>query len=366
MASVSIQDPNPNSIRVLILAGRLGYDDDGWPLIPLLERLEDRGISVQVVCLDHDPKQEPEIFGRVIEKPILGHPWLRWLGLRQLLGHEGLQRPDLIHVVHDEMSEVALSLADRWRIPYVAAVDDYSVVDRGLRISGRWCRALIATSPDLARALQEELGVPAGLIATVPPGILAAAEPTRVFEANRIPVIGAAGPSTESSGFHVFFEAVRAVLAEDRDAEFMVALQGEDELDVRRLAQRMGIVDRITIADLSLLGPRFWNVLDLYCQPSLGPNSGRTLTLAMANEVPCVVSDVAGLREIIQDGQTGLIVPRGEPFPLAQAILTLLDHRETACNLARSALESIRKHFDPAAEADQLINLYCTFASNQD
>jgi glycosyltransferase involved in cell wall biosynthesis len=271
----------------------------------------------------------------------------------------------LIHVVHDEMAEVALALAEQWQVPYVATVDDYGIADRGLRISGRWCRALVATSPELARTLQRELGIPPSLIETILPGILAREIPIPAVESDRIPVIGSAGPSAESSGFHIFFEAVRSVLADQRDAEFIVALQGEDELDVRRLAQRMGIGDRVTIADFSLLGPRFWTVLDVYCQPSLAPSTGRTLTLAMANEVPCIASDVAGLHQLIRDGQTGLVVPREDPLPLARAILTLLNDRETARRLARSAAESVLERFAPETEANHLLNLYHKLAPNK-
>jgi glycosyltransferase involved in cell wall biosynthesis len=344
------------SLRVLILAGRLGLDDDGWSLLPLIERLELRGVSVQVLCLDRN--QEPETLGRIIEKPTLRHPWLRWLSLRRLPGDAALHRPDLIHVVHDEMMEVALSLSEQWQVPYVASIDDYGVVDRGLRISGRWCRALIATSPELAQTLQNELKVPPGLIETILPGILVQELPGHGLESDRIPVIGSAGPSVESSGFQIFFEAVRTVLADDQDAEFIVALQGDDMLDIRRLAQWMGIGDRITIADFALLGPRFWTVLDIYCQPALSPNAGRTLALAMANEVPSVVTDVAGLHSLIHDGQTGLIVPGGDPTSLAQAILMLLKDREAAGRLARSASEFILERFDSETEANQLLDLY--------
>lgn len=350
-----------NSLRVLFLAGRLGLDDDGWSLLPLIERLELRGVSVQVLCLERN--QESETLGQIIEKPALRHPWLRWMSVRRLLSDGGLHQPDLIHVVHDGMMEVALALADQWRIPYVASIDDYGVVDRGLRISSRWCRALVAASPELAQTLEIELGVPPSLIETILPGILVQDLPTHALESNRIPVIGSAGPSAESSGFQIFFEAVRTVLADDQDAEFIVALQGNDVLDIRRLAQWMGIGDRITIADFALLGPRFWTVLDIYCQPALSPNAGRTLALAMANEVPCIVSNVAGLHSLIHDGQTGLIVPSEDPASLARAILTLLKDRETAGRLARSAAEFILERFDSENEANQLLNLYRKIAS---
>ena len=353
---VNIEAVEPGSLRVLILAGRLGIDDDGWSLMPLIERLEYRGVSVQILCINHRHEQEPS--GQIIQKPMLRHRWLGWINQRQLAKDDRLIPPHLIHVVHDEMADVALPLAEHWQIPYVISIDGYGIIDRGVRVSSRWCRALIAASSELARTLQDELGVPETLLSVIPPGIVMPELTARAFSGDRIPVIGTAGRSTEASGLHIFFEAARAVLGEDHDAEFMVALQGDDDLDIRRLAQRMGIGDRVTVSDFSLLGPRYWTVLDLYCQPSLAPSAGRTLTLAMSHEVPCIASRVPGLRELIQEGQTGLVVPRGEPFPLAHAIIKLLDDRALARNLARAASDSIRARFDPEREADHLLMLY--------
>jgi glycosyltransferase involved in cell wall biosynthesis len=198
------------------------------------------------------------------------------------------------------------------------------------------------------------LGVPPDLISIIPPGIFALERPIGTLDSNRIPVIGSAAYSVESSGLHIFFEAARTVLAANRDAEFMVALQGGDDLDIRRLAQQLGISDRVTIADYPLVGSRFWTVLDAYCQPSLARSAGRLLAQAMANEIPCIISDVPGLRDLVQDRQTGLIVPGGEPQPLAEAILSLLDDRGAAHSLARSAAEFVRDHFDPESEANRL------------
>lgn len=48
---------------------------------------------------------------------------------------------------------------------------------------------------------------------------------------------------------------------------------------------------------------------------------------AMAHGLPCIGSDHCAAPEIIQHGRTGLLVPPGEPEPLAEALITLLDAR---------------------------------------
>ena len=68
--------------------------------------------------------------------------------------------PRLLHVIHEEMEEPALALADAWRIPYVQTVDDFAVLDRGVRLCRRWFRGLVVTSSDLALGLADGLGFP--------------------------------------------------------------------------------------------------------------------------------------------------------------------------------------------------------------
>ena len=51
----------------------------------------------------------------------------------------------------------------------------------------------------------------------------------------KIPVVGTAGLASESSGFGCFLEAAQLVLNSGRDAEFLIARQGEGAIDLRRL-----------------------------------------------------------------------------------------------------------------------------------
>ena len=54
-------------LDVVILAGRLGLDDDGWPLGPLLDRLEERGIAPRAGCTGRaDDREDPRALRRAI------------------------------------------------------------------------------------------------------------------------------------------------------------------------------------------------------------------------------------------------------------------------------------------------------------
>src|SRR3954447_14143909 len=133
----TVDDP----MEVILIAGRLGLDDDGWPLAPLLDRLEQGGIQPQVLCLSRGSSAGPD--PRFLEVPSLGNRWLRPFVIRRLRGETGIVEPALLHALHDETSDMALALADEWRLPYLQTVDDFGAVERGVRLSRRWSRGLV-------------------------------------------------------------------------------------------------------------------------------------------------------------------------------------------------------------------------------
>jgi glycosyltransferase involved in cell wall biosynthesis len=342
--------------RILILAGRLSRYDARWPLAPWLDRLERRGCHLQVLCLSRgnvlldDP--------RCHEMPALGNRWMRGWAARSVWSEEQLERPDLLHVIHDEMSEAALNLSEAAQLPYIQTVADFRTLGRGLRLSRRWCRHLVAIRPDLAAGLVGGLGIPESLVSVIAPGIAPPQEPPRVPPAGRVPVIGTGGPLDEVSGLLIFLEAARGVLDAGRDAEFVVAGQGSTQVDLRRRAQLLRIGERVTVAEFPSVGSEYWAVLDIFCQPSIAPNAGVTLLQAMAHGVPCIATATAGLRGLIEPESSGLIIPPDDPGALERAILELLDHPDEARRLGRNARLRVQTCFDPEAEADRLVELY--------
>lgn len=63
---------------------------------------------------------------------------------------------------------------------------------------------------------------------------------------------------------------------------------------------------------------------DVYVQPSHVEGLGLAVLEAMACGVPVVASDTDGLREVVDDGRSGLLAPVGDPAALARVVLRLL------------------------------------------
>jgi glycosyltransferase involved in cell wall biosynthesis len=79
---------------------------------------------------------------------------------------------------------------------------------------------------------------------------------------------------------------------------------------------------------------------------------------ALALGRPLVATSVGGLVEVVRDGETGILVPPGDPDSMAAAILRLLDDRELARRMGAAGRDFITQTYTLEAQAAALAALY--------
>ncbi len=336
--------------RVLLLAGRL-TPSEVEALRSLLERLEGCGISARVACVSG------WLGPGGVNCPSLGSRWRCPRAGRAILGTDPDGRPELIHALGMATAGAALTLADGWGIPYLLTVDGFLATGGRLRLAKRWCQGLVVGCPELAVDLVTGLGVPVSWVEVIPPA-LTLPERASSLRPGPVRVVGVAAGLRTGSGLSTFLGAAKRVVATGLDVEFVLAGLARDEADLRRRAERLGLAGRVTFADDP--GPRgfFWEVLDVYCQPSEVADPGRTLATAMGHGLPCVATDVPGLRSLTESGALARLVPSGNAEALATAILALLADGELARELGRRGRASVMERFNPVRGAEALTNRY--------
>ena len=92
--------------------------------------------------------------------------------------------------------------------------------------------------------------------------------------------------------------------------------------------------------------------------PSLYEPLGIVNLEAMACGTAVVASRVGGIPEVLADGQTGLLVPPGDPAALADAVNTLVRDQSMAAAMGRRGRERAIAEFDWAGIAAQTVALY--------
>lgn len=88
------------------------------------------------------------------------------------------------------------------------------------------------------------------------------------------------------------------------------------------------------------------NGASMFILPSRSEGLPVTVLEAMASGLPVVATDAGGVREVVADGRTGLLVPCSDPERMAEAVLSLLDHPVGGSQLGSEARRRVEEHFD--------------------
>ena len=175
-------------------------------------------------------------------------------------------------------------------------------------------------------------------------------------------VIGAVNRLSPQKDPVTLVRAVLPVLRSRPEARLLLVGDGPLRGQVEAEVSASGVADRVVMSGLRTDVPRMLAAMDVFVLSSLWEGLPRTLLQAIATGLPVVATDADGIRDVVVDGRTGLLVPRAEPEQLQAAILRLLDSPETAYALAGAARARLPE-FDARAMVRELERLYVEAAA---
>jgi glycosyltransferase involved in cell wall biosynthesis len=159
-------------------------------------------------------------------------------------------------------------------------------------------------------------------------------------------IVGIVGRYDPAKDYGNFISAVARVSAKEPECRFVMIGRGLDEgnQELAAMIDQAGIrnVCRLTGArsDVHLL----ISALDVFCLSSRSEGLPTVVGEAMACGVPCVATDVGDTAALI--GETGRLVPSGDPEALAAGIVSLLSlEREEREQLGKQARKRITSRF---------------------
>ncbi len=206
----------------------------------------------------------------------------------------------------------------------------------------------------------------------------------RLIKPNRIRVIRGSGVNTEQfqpnesrsvervsvllatrllweKGLQEFVEAAKDILAKGHDVHFLVAgefdsgnpasvpLNKIQSWSGEKRIEFLGHVDDM----VSLL-----KRVDMVVLPSYREGTPRILLEAGAAGLPLITTDVPGCREVVVNGENGILVPAKDSGALASAIISLLNDSARRLAMGRAARKKVMAEFDEKIVIDATIDVY--------
>lgn len=149
--------------------------------------------------------------------------------------------------------------------------------------------------------------------------------------------------------FHTLLKAFSLLTQKYPNEKFRLRIAGDGvyrkELEV--LADELGIQQQVDF--LGMLNEKevihFLRSLDLYVLGSYGETMSTALMQAMAVQLPIVVSDIEGTRNMIQASETGLFYTNGDADKLADQLIYLKQHKPFSKRIAENACSFANKNY---------------------
>ena len=129
--------------------------------------------------------------------------------------------------------------------------------------------------------------------------------------------------------------------------------------EVSDRARERGLGDRVLVIGHRDDVPQILAASDVVVDASYaGAGLTGSIREALACERPVVATDLAGMPELVVDGETGLLVPPRDPAALATAIMRIADDSTWAQAIARAGRKRVDAHFSLRAKLDATEALY--------
>lgn len=174
-------------------------------------------------------------------------------------------------------------------------------------------------------------------------------------------VVGTVGFVRYEKGMHYLIDAAGLVLSQHPDVKFVIVGEGPEEKNLKRKIEAMGLSQSIVFTGFRTDIPELLVSMDVFVLSSIEEGLPQTLTQAMAMQRPVVATDVGSVREVVQHGTTGLLVPAKDAAALAESITVLIQDEALREALGRAGRDVIVTSYSRERMLDHTEGLYARF-----
>lgn len=153
-------------------------------------------------------------------------------------------------------------------------------------------------------------------------------------------------------------KAIPRILERVPGVYFLFVGEGPLSEQIKKEAHEMMIDDSVHFLAVRQDIPMILACSDLFVLPSLSEGMPNVALEAMAAGLPVVATAVGGIPEIIEDGESGLLVPPADPHALAVAITRILTDPPQLKKMGSTARERIMNKFPTHANISAYEELY--------
>lgn len=170
----------------------------------------------------------------------------------------------------------------------------------------------------------------------------------------------AVGRLDPQKGLQYLIEAMSGVVLQVPDLHLLLVGEGPQRHQLETWIRERRLSDRVHIAGWRSDVPNLLRAAWCLVLPSLWEGMPNVVLEAMAAGLPVIATQVEGTNELVQEGQTGLLVGSRSASALESAIIALANDPDRAERLGAEAQNHVRRHFSWEKMTEKYAELYAT------
>lgn len=248
------------------------------------------------------------------------------------------------------------------------SLDRYAWLRRVARLHGRLFGKMVCVSQNLRGFMIDVVGLSSDRIEVISNGIDLSrfARPAQdMSRKSEGLVIGNVARLTEAKDHGNLLRAFATVRREVPDVRLLLVGDGELRGEIESMVSSLGLADAVEMTGKRSDIPLLLAGMDVFVLPSRREGFPVSIIEAMACGRAVVATDVGGVREIINDGVDGLVVPPEDDTSLAAAILGLVRDPDARSLLGQNAAKRAIENFSDQAMIRNYVRLYTSLGGGR-
>ncbi len=166
------------------------------------------------------------------------------------------------------------------------------------------------------------------------------------------------GRFVRNNGILDLLAALPEVVDAHPDATVHLVGSGPLEDAIRERIRATGLSDSVTVYGYVEDISERYDRASVFCRPSYSEGLPLTMLEAMASGVPPVVTAIAGVPEVVTDGETGVLLEPGDPDGISRAINELFRDPELRHRLGRNAHAYVTQNLTWEQRTERVMTVY--------
>ncbi len=176
-------------------------------------------------------------------------------------------------------------------------------------------------------------------------------------------VVGTVSSLTPHKGHEYLIQAASLVLGTLPSSKFLIVGDGPLRQRLEEQAKNLNIHPAVIFTGKREDIPEMLSLMDVFVLPSyIREGLGIAIIEAMAAEKPVVATDIGGIPEAVDDGETGFLVDPGDPKALSKAIIELLRDPSRAKTMGENGRIRVKEMFTTKKMLSEIEKVYQSFA----